>query len=204
MPDTNTQLKTRNQAEKSLPPTMLLRLRRPLILLAHLVAFAASLLLSFLLAKNMRFITESTQPFAESWLAQQYPPLLLFFIIIKLPVFGLLDKVVINRESYSASYHDSHGPIVDLRSPHPNPTFEKAGRYFQAFVSEGDEIYIADLQMNGVLFEHQDSLDTGQFWSHPFFRGIQWEGSQPGVYLQMMTKPGQTGQQLYYRPEKYR
>jgi FlaA1/EpsC-like NDP-sugar epimerase len=90
----NTQLKPGNQtpSEFSPVPAALLRFRKPLIILAHLVAFAASLLLSFLLAKNMRFRTESIQTFTESWIVQQYPLLLLFFIIIKLPVFGLLKQ----------------------------------------------------------------------------------------------------------------
>ena len=69
MPDSNTQPRTKIQGSPELlpPPTMLLRFRKPMIIVAHLVAFAVSLLLSFLLAKNMRFITELSQPFAESF-----------------------------------------------------------------------------------------------------------------------------------------
>ena len=67
-----------------MPPTALLRYRKPLIILAHIVAFAASLMLSFLLAHNMQF--------RRSWLVEQYPLLLLFFIIIKLAVFGLFKQ----------------------------------------------------------------------------------------------------------------
>ena len=88
MPDsnTNTQLKHRNQnpSELSPVPAMLLRFRKPLIVLAHIVAFAISLMLSFLVAKNMRF--------ERDWFVNQYPALLLLFIIIKLPVFGLLKQ----------------------------------------------------------------------------------------------------------------
>jgi FlaA1/EpsC-like NDP-sugar epimerase len=62
---------------------MLLRFRRPLIVLAHIVAFALSLLLSFLVVQNMRFKSE--------WLAL-YPALLLFFLLVKLPVFGLFKQ----------------------------------------------------------------------------------------------------------------
>jgi FlaA1/EpsC-like NDP-sugar epimerase len=64
-----------------MPPAVLLRFRKPLIILAHIIAFAASLMLSFLLANNMQF--------RSYWLIGQYPLLLLFFIIIKLIVFGL-------------------------------------------------------------------------------------------------------------------
>jgi FlaA1/EpsC-like NDP-sugar epimerase len=69
-----------NPSESSPPYALLLRHRRPLIILAHIIAFAASLMLSFLLANNMQF--------KRSWLVEQYPTLLLFFIIIKLAVFG--------------------------------------------------------------------------------------------------------------------
>jgi len=50
--NTNTQLNDKNQKllESSTPPPItLLRFRRPLIILAHIFAFAASLMLSFLL-----------------------------------------------------------------------------------------------------------------------------------------------------------
>jgi len=55
-----------------------------MIVLAHIVAFAISLMLSFLVAKNMRL--------ERGWFVNQYPALLLLFIIIKLPVFGLLKQ----------------------------------------------------------------------------------------------------------------
>ena len=88
--NTNTQLKNENQnpPELSSPPAVLLHYRRPLIILAHIIAFAASLMLSFLLANNMQF----RPPNNPDWLVRQYPLLLLFFIIIKLVVFGLFKQ----------------------------------------------------------------------------------------------------------------
>lgn len=62
----------------------MLTLRRPLILLAHIAAFALSLLMSFLVANRMEFTRE--------WLAHQYAPLLLLFLTVKLVVFGLLGQ----------------------------------------------------------------------------------------------------------------
>ena len=59
---------------------MLLRFRRPLIVLAHIIAFAVSLMLSFLIVQNMQF--------RQEWLVV-YPVLLLFFLLIKIPIFGL-------------------------------------------------------------------------------------------------------------------
>ena len=88
MPDanTNTQLKSKNQnpLELSAPPAFLLKFREPLIILAHIVVFACSLMLSFRLANNMQFRAD--------WLVEQYPLLLLFFIIVKLVVFGLFKQ----------------------------------------------------------------------------------------------------------------
>ena len=69
-------------------PATLLRYRKLLIILAHVIAFAASLTLSFLLANNMQF----RPPNNPDWLVRQYPLLLLFFIIIKLVVFGLFKQ----------------------------------------------------------------------------------------------------------------
>ena len=88
MPETstNTQPETKEQNRHELmtpAPAALLRFRRPLIVLAHIVAFAVSLMLSFLVVQNMQFRRE--------WL-QLYPPLLLFFLVVKLPIFGLFKQ----------------------------------------------------------------------------------------------------------------
>jgi FlaA1/EpsC-like NDP-sugar epimerase len=83
---TNTQLKDKNQSPSELAasPAGLLAFRKPLIILAHIVAFAASLMLSFLVVNDMQF--------RRTWLVELYPTVLLFFIIIKLPVFGLFKQ----------------------------------------------------------------------------------------------------------------
>jgi FlaA1/EpsC-like NDP-sugar epimerase len=62
----------------------LLKFRRPLIVLAHIIMFALSLLMSFLVASNMQI--------REEWLVRQYPPFLLLFIVIKLPIFGFFKQ----------------------------------------------------------------------------------------------------------------
>ena len=62
----------------------LLKYRRAIIIGSHIVAFAFSLLLSFLLTSNMQFRSE--------WLLQQYPQLLAAFIVIKLVVFGMFKQ----------------------------------------------------------------------------------------------------------------
>jgi len=87
MPDsnTNTELKRKVQKPSELAPVpaVLLRYRKPLIILAHIVVFAASPFLSFLLIHNMDI--------NRKWL-DLYPPLLLFVLIVKLPVFGLFKQ----------------------------------------------------------------------------------------------------------------
>jgi len=62
----------------------ILRCRRLLIILVHILAFAGSLMLSFLLIKDMRLRRE--------WLFYQYPILVLFILPVKLIVFGLFKQ----------------------------------------------------------------------------------------------------------------
>lgn len=61
-------------------PAGLLRFRRQIITLIHIGIFAASLLMAFLLANNMQFRSD--------WFLGQYPKLLLFFLLVKVVVFG--------------------------------------------------------------------------------------------------------------------
>jgi len=89
MPDTNPEPRTEGQDEtiggpSAAPHSLLLTLRRPLVILAHILAFAASLIFSFLVANNMQF--------QRTWVVEQYPFLLLFFLVVKLPVFGLFNQ----------------------------------------------------------------------------------------------------------------
>ncbi|MBW8001481.1 MAG: polysaccharide biosynthesis protein [Planctomycetes bacterium] len=73
-----------DSGEVEVRPTLLLRYRKLLIILAHAFVFALSLLLSFLLAKNMRF--------TDGWFFEQYPRMLIGFVIIKLIVFGFFKQ----------------------------------------------------------------------------------------------------------------
>jgi FlaA1/EpsC-like NDP-sugar epimerase len=95
MPDSNTNTQPTNNSNPkkvtgrnapgfSPPPAALLRYRKILIILAHIAAFAVSLLLSFLMANNMRF--------TRRWLVEQYPLLLLLFLIVKPVVFALFKQ----------------------------------------------------------------------------------------------------------------
>ena len=71
---------SQNIPQIAMPQAVIFRFRRPLIILAHIVAFSVSLLLSFLVAHNMVFRVDV--------LSEQYFPLLVFFLIVKLIVFG--------------------------------------------------------------------------------------------------------------------
>jgi FlaA1/EpsC-like NDP-sugar epimerase len=85
--DTQTQTQDRsNRPARFVPPRggFWLTFRKPLIILAHAGAFAASLMFSFLVTGNMQFRRE--------WLVEQYPFLLLLFLAVKLPVFGLFKQ----------------------------------------------------------------------------------------------------------------
>ncbi len=70
--------------DPSAPPPMLLVYRKPLIVLAHALAFAASLMLSFLVASNMQF--------QRSWLVEQYPIMVLLVLVVKVAVFGFFGQ----------------------------------------------------------------------------------------------------------------
>ena len=89
MPDSDnteqTQSPEKNMAE--IPNSAMegiLRFRRPLIVLVHILAFATSLMLSFLLITNMQL--------RRQWLFYQYPILLMCMLPIKLLIFGLFKQ----------------------------------------------------------------------------------------------------------------
>jgi FlaA1/EpsC-like NDP-sugar epimerase len=87
MTEPNSEIHKNEAANKDVPQSsfnLLMRFRRPLIVLAHLAVFAVSLLLSFLLAANMQISTE--------WLTKQYPPMLVFVIIVKTLIFGMFKQ----------------------------------------------------------------------------------------------------------------
>ena len=76
-------------------------------------------------------------------------------------------------------------------------------RYFQAFVSKGDDVYIADLYLKAALFEHQEQGEVGTINNHPFLKGLELFDEEKVPYLQMILEPGTKGKQFYYKPEKY-
>ena len=90
MIDSNTQKQQENRDSAQTPTQLspvsaaLLKYRKALIIFAHIGAFVASLLISFLLVHNMQL--------KRIWLIEQYPLLLLFFVIIKLTVFALFKQ----------------------------------------------------------------------------------------------------------------
>ena len=79
-----TQSSHENNAPSGLATDLLVRFRKPLIILAHIAVFAGSLLLSFLLTSNMQLRRE--------WLFKQFPLLLLFMLPIKLIIFTLFKQ----------------------------------------------------------------------------------------------------------------
>ncbi len=86
MPDTTKKQQTENveNADIKMPPAGILRFRKQLIMLVHLAVFSVSLFGAFLLANNMQLRRE--------WLIEQYPRILIGFLVIKLIVFGLFKQ----------------------------------------------------------------------------------------------------------------
>ncbi len=82
--DTETQDSQQTDSSVPMPPAGLLRYRKLLIILIHTLVFATALILSFLLVSNMQF--------RRRWLVEQYPKMLLYFLLIKLLVFGFLKQ----------------------------------------------------------------------------------------------------------------
>ncbi|UCH10774.1 MAG: hypothetical protein JSU61_02480 [Fidelibacterota bacterium] len=121
----------------------------------------------------------------------------------KLPVFGQFSCVNIQKEPHEVEYEDEHGLITTMKNVHPNPVYEPGERYFQAFVEEAGDLYVADVLMKGSLFEHQNTGDAGTLYNHPFFRGIDMEEAEPVAYMQMFSEPGSLGKQYYPRPVKF-
>ena len=121
----------------------------------------------------------------------------------KLPVYGQFTRVNIQRDTHVVEYEDSNGPILTMKNVHPRPEFSKGEHYFQAFVEDAGDIYVADVIMKGSLFEHQQAGEAGKLWPHPFFRGIDLDSAEPLVFMQMLHKSGSRGQQFYPRPEKF-
>ncbi|MFA5293081.1 MAG: nucleoside-diphosphate sugar epimerase/dehydratase [Phycisphaerae bacterium] len=75
---------TEEQSTGKVLPVGIMRFRRQVIILSHITIFAASLMMAFLLVNNMQFRAE--------WLVQQYPKLLLCFLVVKIIVFGLFGQ----------------------------------------------------------------------------------------------------------------
>ena len=121
----------------------------------------------------------------------------------KLPVCEPFTKATIQHDPLEAEFEDADGPITTMKNIHPSPGYDEGERYFQAFVEEASDIYVADVVMKGSIFEHQNAGDAGKLWPHPFFRGIDWDSAEPLAYMQMLNKPGITGRQYYPRPEKF-
>jgi hypothetical protein len=121
----------------------------------------------------------------------------------KLPVFAQFSCVNIQKDPHAVDYEDDNGLIATMKNVHPNPVYEQGERYFQAFVEDAGELYVADVLMRGSLFEHQNTGDTGTLYNHPFFRGIDMEEAEPVAYMQMFNEPGSLGQQYYPRPVKF-
>ena len=122
----------------------------------------------------------------------------------KLPSYDKLEYGKISHKKNEADFGDNDGSILTM-----NNCCDTIGdyldheRYFQAFVSKGSDVYIADLYLQAALFEHQDHGEVGTINNHPFLKGLELFDEEKVPYLQMVLEPGTKGKQFYYKPEKY-
>lgn len=121
----------------------------------------------------------------------------------KLPVYGLVSEVKIDRNDQVVEFGDSRGRILTMTNCSPDLTFKKSEQYFQVFSSKEGILYVSDVTIRGTMCEHQEKGNAGILYSHPFFRGMDLAGVSPEVYLQMISRPGETGEQIYYPTEPY-
>lgn len=120
-----------------------------------------------------------------------------------LPIYGLVDKAELSQTDLSASYMNAEGSLFSIRNGMENPPFAAEERYFQAFTSNGDDVFISDMIIETELYEHQKTDNIGQLTTHPFYRGIDMDACEPEPYLQMVAKPGALGKQFYPKPDKF-
>ena len=122
----------------------------------------------------------------------------------KLPSYKKLEYGNINRENNAIEFGDKAGSILTMNNCSTNiGNFLGHERYFQAFVLQDDNLFIADLYLKAALFEHQDQGDAGVINNHPFLKGLELFDEERVPYLQMLLGPGTRGKQFYYKPEKY-
>ncbi len=119
----------------------------------------------------------------------------------KLPISGKLTKSTIDRDALSISYDSDEGNILTMNNCDATLDYKSEERYFQAYTSDGGEIYIADITIMASQYEHQLAGNVGTLQTHSFFHEIDMEEAEPIPYLQMIGRPGDVGKQSYYRPE---
>ena len=123
----------------------------------------------------------------------------------KLPSYNKLEYGKINRDNNELEFGDKDSSILTMKNCCNNiGDYLGHERYFQAFVSKDDEIYLADLYLQAALFEHQEQGEVGVINNHPFLKGLELFDEERVPYLQMILQPGTKGKQFYYKPEKYR
>jgi len=132
------------------PSSLLLKLRKPLILLAHILAFTTSLMLAFLVANNMKF--------RHTWLVEQFPIALAFFLVVKIIVFGLFnqyrgwwryvgisDLLGILRASIAATI------LIVVLWGMLFMNIPAVRRYFSTLTEVGQGIFVADMGLTVML-----------------------------------------------------
>jgi len=121
----------------------------------------------------------------------------------KLPVTDLLSNVEINSDKLAVTYKDSQGTILTMNNCSQITSYKHEELYFQAFTSMDDTIFVADLYIQGYIYEHQQAGNAGALYDHSFFNNLEIEENELPPFLQMMNEPGKIGKQFYFRPEVF-
>ena len=106
-------------------------------------------------------------------------------------------QVEIDERRFRTRASDERGPIFDIENVGGAPTFKPQAFPFQVVTAKDDFVYLANVQVVGHIFEHQDKGEFGALFPHPFFGGLDVSRCTP--YMQYMSPP-RSGAVMNWRP----
>ncbi len=116
----------------------------------------------------------------------------------KVPVFETRRlEIEIEESSFRTIARDEHGPIFDLANVGGEPSFKPQTFPFQVVTVQDDFVHLANVQVDGQIFEHQEKGEFGRLFPHPFFGGL--DVSRCRLYMQYVSPP-RSGAVMKWRP----
>lgn len=121
-------------------------------------------------------------------------------LVDKLPIFRPRNlRWKVDRDACSAYAEDDDGPILRLFNTLPDPVFLPRVHWVQLRSCEGGEWFQA-LSWTGEACEHAHNHLGGEFFPHPFFKGVDTRGLGDRCYLQMVGRPHHRIDVDFYQP----